>query len=156
MVRCSWIAAAIFALLGLTASGAAAQELQSAAVKAADEAVASSAPAVPVATALLAPAEVRRPGALVPLYVSFGALQVLDAKSTLDAVARGGAEANPVMKGFASKPFALAAVKAAGTTGVVFAAEKMWKKNKPAAIVFMLVANTAMAVVVNNNFRAAR
>lgn len=158
MIRCSRIAAAIFALWGSSVAGAAAQELQAAAiVKAVDEAVSpASTLSAPVTTALPAPVETRRPVALLPLYVSFGALQILDAKSTLDAVARGGVEANPVMKGFASKPLALVAVKAAGTTGVVFVTEKMWRKNKPAAIVFMLAANSAMALVVNNNYRAAR
>jgi hypothetical protein len=150
------IPAAMFLLCVLGSTGAVAQELQAPTLlKSADEAAASasvgpSTPAQP-ATALL---EQRRPATLIPMYVSFSTLQILDAKSTLDVVGRGGAEANPVMKGVAGNPVALFAVKAAGTTGVIFAAEKMWKKNKPAAVIFMLAANSAMAWVVNHNYRA--
>lgn len=158
MIRCSRITAAAFALLVSCSAGAAAQELQSATLMtSADEAAQSVSPAAsPMVPSTVPPAELRRPGALMPLYISFGALQVLDAKSTLDAVGRGGAEANPVLKGIAGSPLALFAVKAAGTTGVVLVTEKMWRKNKAAAVIFMLAANSAMAFVVNNNYRAAR
>jgi hypothetical protein len=98
----------------------------------------------------------RRPASLVPLYVSFGALQVLDAHSTSRALGRGAVEANPLMKPFAGSGAGLLAVKAAGTAGVIYASEKMWKKNKVAAVVFMVAANSAMAWVVQNNYRAVR
>ncbi len=97
-----------------------------------------------------------RPGALVPLYASFATLQVLDAHSTSRALDRGAVEANPVMKGLAGNPTALLAVKAAGTAGVIFVSEKMWKKNRAAAVFFMVAANSAMAWVVQNNYRAVR
>jgi hypothetical protein len=97
-----------------------------------------------------------RPGALMPLYVSFGALQVLDAHSTSRALARGGVEANPVMKGLAGNRAGMLAVKAAGTAGVIYASEKMWKKNKTAAVIFMVASNAAMAWVVQHNYRAGR
>src|SRR5687767_4142792 len=42
----------------------------------------------------------RRPAALLPLYLSFGVLQGLDAHSTSRALGRGAVEANPVMKAF--------------------------------------------------------
>ena len=98
----------------------------------------------------------KRPGALIPLYVSFGALQVLDAHSTSRALVRGGVEANPVMKGIAGNQAGMLAVKAAGTAGVIFASEKMWKKNKTAAVIFMVASNAAMAWVVQHNYRAGR
>ena len=97
-----------------------------------------------------------RPGALVPLYASFATLQVLDAHSTSRALDHGAVEANPMMKGLAGNPTALLAVKAAGTAGAIFASEKMWKKNRAAAVFFMVAANSAMAWVVQNNYRAVR
>src|SRR5262249_61155190 len=128
---------------------AAAQEPETPAVRIASE------EAVP-APLVVARAEQHRPGALVPLYASFGALQILDARSTLQALDRGGVEANPVMKGIASHPVALCAVKAAATTGVIVATEKMWKKNRTAAVIFMVATNSAMAWIVQHNSRVAR
>jgi len=102
------------------------------------------------------PDSTRRPAPLVPLYVSFSALQVLDTHSTSQALARGGVEANPVMKGFAGSEAGMLAVKAAGTAGVIYASEKMWKRNKTAAVIFMIAANAGMAWVVQHNYRANR
>jgi hypothetical protein len=98
----------------------------------------------------------RRPRALIPLYVSFASLQGLDAHSTSRALRRGGVEANPLLRGLADRPVGLIAVKAAATTGVVYAAEKMWKRNKVAAVAFMAAANSAMAWVVQHNYRVSR
>jgi hypothetical protein len=92
----------------------------------------------------------------VPLYVSFSTLQVLDTHSTSRALSRGAAEANPLMKGIARSEIGMAAVKAAGTAGVIYASEKMWKKNKKAAVIFMVATNAAMAWVVQHNYRAGR
>jgi hypothetical protein len=39
---------------------------------------------------------------------------------------------------------------------VFYTSERLWKKNPAAAIVFMVGANSAMAWVVQNNYRAAR
>lgn len=98
----------------------------------------------------------RRPDALVPLYVSFGALQLLDTHSTWRALDRGAVEANPALRGIAGNPIGLVGLKAAGTAGLIYASEKMWKKNKTASIIFMIAANSAMAWVVQNNYRAVR
>ena len=98
----------------------------------------------------------RRPGGLLPLYVSFASLQVLDAHSTTRALDRGAVEANPLMRGLAGNPVGMFAVKAAATATVVYAAERIWKKNKAAAVIFMVAANSAMAIVVQHNYRAVR
>jgi hypothetical protein len=159
MVRVSGpqVAAAVLIVWVTSAGGhASAQEPAAPALKvAAGDAISGITPpmSAPPPAALVEP---RRPGALVPLYASFAAFQVVDAQSTLHALSRGGVEANPIMKGIAGKPVALVAVKAAATTGVIVASEKMWKKNRTAAVVFMLAANSAMAWVVQNNYRAAR
>lgn len=98
----------------------------------------------------------RRPGALIPLYVSFSVLQVLDSHSTTRALGQGAVEANPVMKGIAGNQAAMLAVKAAGTSGLILASEKMWKRNKAAAIALMVASNAAMAWVVQRNYAAVR
>jgi hypothetical protein len=97
----------------------------------------------------------RRPGALVPLYVSFSVLQVLDIHSTSGALGRGAVEANPIVRPFAGNQLGMVAVKAAGTAGVILASEQMWKKNKAAAVAFMLLSNGAMTWVVQHNYRIA-
>ena len=121
------------------------------------EAGAAAAAAAPVAApqfpvAPSAPAA-GRPGALVPLYVSFGSLQALDVHSTTRALYHGAVEANPMMKGLAGNPVAFAAAKVAGSAGVIYAAEKMRKKHRKAAVVFMVAANAALALVVSHNYR---
>jgi hypothetical protein len=109
-------------------------------------------PAAPVPSVLTA----KRPGALMPLYVSFGALQAMDVHSTTRALNRGAVEANPLMKNVAGNPYALSAVKLAGSATAIYAAEKMWKKNKKAAVIFMIAANAGMAFIVQHNYRAVR
>ena len=158
MVRfaCPRIAAAFFAS-ALVCNVASAQEPPAASLREAAQlqGVPTVAPAG-MSVAHLGPASKPRPGSLVPLYASFATLQALDAHSTSRALDRGAVEANPMMKGIAGNPTALLAVKAAGTAGVIFASEKMWKKNRAAAVFFMVAANSAMAWVVQNNYRAVR
>jgi hypothetical protein len=97
-----------------------------------------------------------RPAALLPLYASFVTLQVLDIHSTAYALSRGAVEANPAMQGIVGTPVGFAAMKAAGTAGIVFAAEKLRKKNKAAAVGLMIASNSAMAWVVQHNYRTVR
>jgi hypothetical protein len=97
-----------------------------------------------------------RPAALLPLYTSFVTLQILDLHSTHDALARGGAEANPTLAGLAGNTVAMSALKAAGTAGVIFVSEKLRTRNKAAAIGLMIATNSAMAWVVQHNYRVNR
>jgi threonine/homoserine efflux transporter RhtA len=48
---------------------------------------------------------------------------------------------------------AMSAVKAAGAAGVIFLSEKLRTRNKAAAIGLMIAANSAMAWVVQHNYR---
>jgi hypothetical protein len=98
----------------------------------------------------------QRPKSLLPLYASFATLQVLDFHSTRYALDRGAAEGNPLLKGVATNDVGLLALKAAGTAGVIFASERMWTKNKTAAVLFMIASNSAMAWVVQHNYRVVR
>ena len=101
--------------------------------------------------------EPRRPNALLPLYGSLIALQGLDIHSTRRALSSAGSsEANPVMEPFVRNSAAFIAVKAGATAGVIWASEKMWKKNRKAAVVFATAVNVAMAAIVANNYRVSR
>jgi hypothetical protein len=94
-----------------------------------------------------------RPSALIPLYASFATLQALDYASTTRALESGrGTEANPVMRSIVKSPPAFIAVKAAATAGVIVAGEKMWRKNRVAAVIFVAAANGAVAAIVARNY----
>ena len=90
---------------------------------------------------------------LYGLYASYGVLQGLDAYSTRKALAAGATEANPLMKGGVLQNTAFKLATGALTIGAV---KLMEKKSKKAAIVTMLVVNTAVAGVVMNNMKNAR
>jgi hypothetical protein len=98
----------------------------------------------------------RRPQALLPLYASFAALQAVDMHSTWRALDHGAVEGNPLLMNVAGNKAALFAVKAAGTGAVIGVSEALWKKNRAAAILFMLSSNAAMTWVVEHNYRAVR
>jgi hypothetical protein len=106
--------------------------------------------------ALSRPTLAPRPSVLVPLYVSFGALQVLDLHSTKRALAAGGREANPVVGTAVGSPAAMTAMKIGAATGIVLLSEKLWKRNRVAAIVMMVTLNSAYAVVASHNYSIAR
>ena len=116
------------------------------------------APVAPVAPALVAPVApvapvLRRPTPLIPLYASFATLQALDYTSTARALSSGsGSEANPVMRSIAGSRAAFIAVKAGAAAGVILAGEKMWKKNRAAAVIFVAAMNGAVAAIVARNY----
>jgi Domain of unknown function (DUF5658) len=103
----------------------------------------------------LAPAQSDRPLVLPALYVTFGALQALDAHSTLRALDRGQVEGNPVMRGIASQPAAVVGIKAATTAGTIFLTEKLSRRHRTAAIVLMVALNAGYLAVVSHNYRRA-
>jgi hypothetical protein len=100
------------------------------------------------------PVAMGRPAILPALYVSFAALQALDAHSTLAAVGAGRNEANPALKGIVDQPGAFLAVKVAATAGTLYLTERLWKKHRGAAVALMLVANGTYALIVANNYGA--
>lgn len=153
------LAAAFFAVAFATSTPVAAQEqstlLQSAAIS--TVALELDSPATMAqASGRFDVAQPRRPDALMPLYLSYATLQALDIHSTMRALDRGAVEANPLMKNLTASPASLVAVKAAGAAGVLYTTEQLWKKNPTAAVVFMIAANSAMAFVVQHNYRAGR
>jgi hypothetical protein len=100
--------------------------------------------------------EPTRPRALTPLYLSFAALQVLDAESTLAAVDNGIREANPFLVHVGDNRGAMLAIKAGATIGTVLAMERLWKVNRRAAVITMIAVNFGYAAIVANNYRHAR
>lgn len=90
------------------------------------------------------------------LYVSTIAMQALDVHSTLSAMRSGAVEGNPLMAGVAGHRAAFIAVKAGVAASTVFAAQKLAKHNKVAAIVTLMAINSAYAYVVNHNYRIGR
>lgn len=126
-------------------------------ISAADEQTVNVPPPGPIASAIdRASRTPQRPRALVPLYVGFTALQVLDARSTMTALGRGAAEANPLMGGVARHPGALLAVKIGAAAGTIVVTEKLRKRNPVAAVALMIGINSAYAIVVAHNYHVAR
>ena len=80
----------------------------------------------------------------------------MDAITTMSALSKGAREVNPVLGGVAGNPGGLIAAKAAATAGTIYLTEKVWKKNRPAAIALLAALNSVTAVVVTNNMRVAR
>jgi hypothetical protein len=102
------------------------------------------------------PSPAGRPTVLVPLYFSFAGLQALDVVSTLGALNEGHRERNPAMGWLVQHPGALVAAKVGVAAGTVYLSERLWKKNRTAAVVLMIALNGAYAAVVANNHAAAR
>jgi len=97
----------------------------------------------------------RRPSLLPALYAANIALQALDAHSTLTALERGAREANPLMAGVVENRGALLAVKVGAAAGTIYFAEKLWRRNRVAAIALMVAVNGANAAIVAHNYRVA-
>ena len=93
----------------------------------------------------------RRPSLLPGLYASFAALQMFDVYSTQRAISGGASEANPLMKTVTGNKATFYAVKAVSTVAPMLLAERVWKKNKVAAIAVMAASNGIMAVVATHN-----
>jgi len=98
---------------------------------------------------------IRRPAALSALYAATVVTQVLDVHSTMKAMSYGAQEANPVMKGVAGNGGAMLAVKAGATAGVIVLAEKMWRRNRTAAIAMMVAVNAVTGAVAAHNYSVA-
>jgi len=105
------------------------------------------------APAWAAEPQTERPPALVPLYLSFIGLQALDVHSTMTAVNDGARESNPVVRGTLDNPAALFAMKAGATAGVVLLTEKLWKRNRTAAVLAMVGVNSAYLTIAARNYR---
>ena len=111
--------------------------------------------ATPAAAASVASRPEGRPASLVPLYVTFAALQVLDTDSTRHALARGYAEGNPVLRPVAGSGATMMLVKAGATIATIAAVERLWRRNRLAAVLTMIGINAGYAIVVTRNYQKA-
>lgn len=96
-----------------------------------------------------------RPAALVPLYLTFAGLQALDVHSTMRAVDAGARESNPMVRGTLGNPTGMFLMKSATAAGVVLITEKLWRRNRTAAVISMIALNSAYATIAAHNYRAA-
>lgn len=96
-----------------------------------------------------------RKGLLNSLYASTAVMQGLDVHSTLMAFRSGAVEGNPLMVGATRNRAAFIATKAAVTAATIFAAKKIARKNKVAAVITLVAVNSAYAMVVAHNYRLA-
>ena len=98
----------------------------------------------------------KRPALLPALYVTLGAMQAWDLASTSAAIKAGAREANPAAAGFATSQKSMMGLKAVTTASTILFAERVWKRNKAAAVVMMVAVNGTMAAVAMNNMRNAQ
>lgn len=127
-----------------------------------DAAVEPAAPA-PLAEAAQRPVDLRMPvsdddgttSLRRSMYVSFAALQIMDAVSTRKALSGGAREANPLLGGIARNSAALFAVKAGTAAATTYFAEKLAKKHPRRAMIMMAALNTAYVAIVAHNYRVA-
>jgi hypothetical protein len=118
---------------------------------------------LPVTLQLPRPATLRvdttaRPGSravLTSLYASTAAMQMLDVHSTFKALDRGAVEVNPLMSGLVKHRAAFVTTKAAVAAATIYAANKVARHNKVAAIATLVAINSAYAMIVSNNYRIA-
>ena len=89
------------------------------------------------------------------LYTSFGLLQALDAHSTSRALASGATESNALLAAIAHRPVLLMGAKTAVTAGTIVLMERFRRRHPRAAMVTLMVLNSAYAVVVVRNSRIA-
>lgn len=98
--------------------------------------------------------EPHRPALLIPLYASNIALQGLDLWTTKRALDAGNREANPLFKDASFG--AMTGAKIAASAATVLIAEKLWKRNRIAAVGLMLATNVGLSAVAANNYRVTQ
>jgi Domain of unknown function (DUF5658) len=92
---------------------------------------------------------------MAPLYASTAALQILDVHSTLAGLSQGAREGNTLMSGVVSNRGAFVAAKIGVAAGTIWAASRIAKHNKLAAVATLIAIDSAYAFVVAHNYRIA-
>jgi hypothetical protein len=88
----------------------------------------------------------------VPLYASLVTLQILDMHSTSVALNGAGREANPIMRPVVGNQAAFVMAKVGATTAMIWATERMWHRNRLAAIGLMAGMTGMMGLVDTHNY----
>ena len=110
----------------------------------------------PVSLVVVESAPATRPAALPVLYATLGAVNAWDLYSTSAALKAGAVEGNPVVAPVASNTGGMLGLKLATAGTTIFFAERLWRKNRVAAIVMMAAINGATAAVAVRNIQNAR
>ena len=96
----------------------------------------------------------RRSSLLIGLCIMQGALQALDAQSTLRALHTGSArEANPIIRPFASQPAALVSFKLGLGASTIYGVDRLHKSHPRLATTAVGVINAAYVYIVQYNYR---
>ena len=138
----------LFATREIAASGQPAPAIRAA--------MATGAVQIPSAPIQQQPGIRQTPQGLLPaLYAGNIGLQVMDTHSTFRALDAGMVESNPVMRWTTDHPVAFVSMKAAATATTILVSEKIRKKYPWRAALFMAGVNSAYALIVSHNYRAA-
>ena len=108
----------------------------------------------PVAAQGTADVEPKRPALLIPLYAANATLHGLDLWTTRRALDAGHREGNPLFEDASFKT--MTGAKIAASAATMFAVEKLWRKNRVAAVSLMLVTNVGLTAVAAHNYRLAQ
>ena len=98
--------------------------------------------------------EPHRPALLIPLYATNVALQGLDLWTTKRALDAGNREGNPLFKD--ASIGTMTGAKIAASAATILIAEKLWKRNRFAAVGLMLATNVGLSAVAANNYRVTQ
>jgi hypothetical protein len=93
---------------------------------------------------------------LVALSVASATLHGLDVYTTLAALDRGALEANPMMRGAVRNTAVFVAVKSSMAAATIYAAHRLWPRNRVAAVAVLAISNGVMATVVAHNLSVLR
>lgn len=91
-------------------------------------------------------------GVLLPLYVSFATLQMLDVHSTLRGLDAGASEANPMVRGIVERPAAFVALKGGMAAATILLTDRLRGHSRPAAIITMIALNSLYATIAARNY----
>jgi len=92
-----------------------------------------------------------RPAMLLPLYLSHISLHAADLYTTRQALSAGHREGNQLFND-ASFGKMLGAKAAVGAASILIS-EKLWKRNRVAAVGTMIAANVGLSIVVAHNYQ---
>jgi hypothetical protein len=115
-------------------------------------ALASETPTITISLPIVKVPEAR-PAILPALYVSLAGLQAFDIYSTRAGLARGAAEVNPLVAPVAGDTTGMIVLKTVSTGTTIMLTEHLWHRNRTAAILTMVAANSVMALIAANNAR---
>jgi hypothetical protein len=99
-----------------------------------------------------------RPGrsmVLSALYATTALSQGLDAHSTMRALNAGATERNPLMSYLTSHPPAFVALKTGAAAGLIYAGQRLAKRNKTHAVIALVAVNSAYLTIAAHNYRVA-